>query len=44
MASGAPEKAWVFDGVPVLGSIGAAAWISQATSPVSRSSAIRRAS
>jgi hypothetical protein len=44
MVSGAPENAWVFDGVPVLGSIGADAWISQATSPESRLSAIRRAS
>ena len=44
MASGAPEKAWVFDGVPVAGSIGAAAETSHATSPLSRLSAMMRAS
>jgi hypothetical protein len=44
MVSGAPENACVLDGVPVLGSVGADAWISHATSPESRLSAIRRAS
>src|ERR1700720_4329869 len=44
MVKGAPENAWVFDGVPVLGSIGAAACTSHTTSPESRLSAIRRAS
>jgi hypothetical protein len=42
--SGAPEKPCTFEGVPVVGSVGAAALTSQTTSPESRLSAIRRAS